>query len=142
MANLSVSIALKNEMLSWDNAQAYLVSTNCGAVVLFAGTVRTPNKGEDVLHLEFEAYEAMVHEEMQRIVEEMEGLWPLEKVLLWHRIGKCEPAETVVLAGVTAKHRAEAFEACSFLMDELKKRLPIWKKEVTQSGEVWVSAHP
>jgi molybdopterin synthase catalytic subunit len=133
---------LTNDALSWNNAQSSLVSANCGAVVLFAGTVRTPNKGEDVLHLEFEAYEAMVQDEAMRIVEEMQERWPLEKVLLWHRLGKCEPSETVVLAGITSKHRAEAFAACSHLMDELKKRLPIWKKEVTRSGETWVSAHP
>lgn len=142
MANPEVSILLTADVLLWNNAQEVLASRSCGAVVLFAGTVRTPNQGQEVLRLEFEAYEAMVHQEAQRIVHDMQQRWTVEKVLLWHRIGICLPQETVVLAGITAKHRAEAFEACTFLMDELKKRLPIWKKEVTSTGESWVSAHP
>jgi molybdopterin synthase catalytic subunit len=142
VAEVVHSILLTHDELAWASAHDFLVTENCGGVVIFAGTVRTPNAGEEVLHLLFEAYEPMVHEEAKRIVQEMEMRWPVVKVLLWHRLGKCIPKETVVLAGITAKHRAEAFEACSFLMNELKKRLPIWKKEVTLSGETWVSSHP
>lgn len=117
-------------------------SSTSGAEVVFNGIVRTPNKGLDVLYLEFEAYEALFHNEMKRIAESLESQFQINTLVLYHRIGRLLPGELAVAAAVFSKHRKDAFQACEMLMNELKATVPIWKKEFNSDGSFWVSQTP
>ena len=109
-----------------------------GAVVLFVGTVRNRNKGRNVLYLEYEAYPEMAEAEMRKIESEVLTRYAVSRVVLVHRTGRLEIGEASVIAAVASAHRADAFEACRFVIDSLKERVPIWKKEVFEGGEVWI----
>ena len=113
-----------------------------GAEVVFNGIVRSPNKGSDVLYLEFEAYEALFHNEMKRIAEKLESQFQINTIVLHHRIGHVLPGELAVVAVVYSQHRKDAFGACEALMNELKATVPIWKKEFNSDGSFWVSQTP
>ena len=117
-------------------------SEGSGAEVVFNGIVRSPNKGMDVLYLEFEAYEALFHNEMKRIVETLELQFQINTLVLHHRIGRVFPGELAVVAVVYSQHRKDAFDACEALMNELKATVPIWKKEFNSNGSFWVSQTP
>lgn len=124
------------------DASQYLQSDNCGAINLFVGTVRNHAKGKAVIKLEFEAYEPMALKEMRIIAEQANEKWPLEKVIMLHVTGERNIGEAVVLTGVSCAHRQAGFEACQFLIDELKRTVPIWKKEYYEDSSIWVNAHP
>jgi molybdopterin synthase catalytic subunit len=111
-----------------------------GAVCTFIGTVRSPNQGHEVLRLEYEAFASMASQELQAIGAHIEEHWPGCRVAAVHRIGRLQPGEVSVAVAVAAAHRAEAFEACRFAIEELKARVPIWKKEIWANGETWVEA--
>lgn len=117
-------------------------SESSGAEVVFNGIVRTPNKGLDVLYLEFEAYEALFHNEMKRIAETLESQFQINTIVLHHRVGRVFPGEVAVVAVVYSQHRKDAFGACEALMNELKATAPIWKKEFNSDGSFWVSQTP
>lgn len=117
-------------------------SENSGAEVVFNGIVRTPNKEKQVLYLEFEAYEALFHNEMNRIADTLESRFQIDILVLHHRVGRVFPGELAVVAAVYSKHRKEAFAACEALMNELKATVPIWKKEFNSDGSFWVSQTP
>jgi len=109
-----------------------------GAITLFDGRVRNHSNGRQVLYLEYEAYEALAKSEMEAIRQEALDKWPVEKVAMFHRVGKVGIGESSVLIAVSSAHRGQAFLACQFIIDELKKRVPIWKKEFFADGEIWV----
>lgn len=120
---------------------------SCGAVVLFSGNVRDTNRGEEVERIDYEAFERMAHPEMQRIFDDCreqfgdaDGSAPerLLRMLCVHRVGSVEVGESSVLIAVASPHRAAAFDAARFLIDELKKRLPVWKKEIYEAGHHWI----
>jgi|FaiFalDrversion3_1042247.scaffolds.fasta_scaffold00133_4 molybdopterin synthase catalytic subunit len=111
---------------------------NAGAVVLFLGTVRQNARGQQVLHLDYEAYAALARKEMLRIAEEIMDRWPVLRLALVHRLGRLEVGEISVAVAVSAPHRGEAFEAGRYAIDTLKVRVPIWKKEVWTTGARWV----
>ena len=113
-----------------------------GGQCLFVGTVRNLTKQKEVKLLEFEAYEPMAIKEMEKLVKLAEEQWPLNKVVIQHVVGRKEIGEPVVVIGTSAAHRDAAFASCRFLIDELKKSVPIWKKEIFIDESVWVSAHP
>jgi molybdopterin synthase catalytic subunit len=117
-------------------------SENTGAEVIFNGIVRTPNKGLEVLYLEFEAYESLFHNEMKRIADSLEAQYQINAIVLQHRIGRVLPGELAVVAAVYSAHRKDAFLACEKLMNELKATVPIWKKEFNSDGSFWVSQTP
>lgn len=117
-------------------------SPDCGGIDVFIGTVRNATKGKRVLWLEFEAYERMAVKEMSRIAEAALAKWPIDKVIIHHRVGVLQVGEIPVVIAVSAAHRDAAFEACRYIIDTLKQTVPIWKKEVFEDGEVWVAAHP
>jgi molybdopterin synthase catalytic subunit len=108
-------------------------------VVVFLGTVRDHSPGkEGVTHLEYEAYREQVEDKIAEIVDEAGKSWPLLGVVVEHRVGLVEVGESSVGVAVSTAHRAEAFEAARYLIDELKKRAPIWKKEHWPGGAEWV----
>jgi molybdopterin synthase catalytic subunit/molybdopterin converting factor small subunit len=116
-----------------------------GGEAVFIGRVRRNNEAKRVRHLYYECHIPMAEKEISKILEEMHSSWPLKKVQVQHRIGKLEVGEIAVVICVSAEHRREALEACRYGIDELKHRVPIWKKEVTEDGEEWIGAcesHP
>ena len=111
-----------------------------GAVVTFTGKVRNHNLGDSVKALTLEHYPGMSERRLGELCEQVAARWPLARVLAWHRIGTMTPAETIVLVGVAAAHRREAFEACDCLMDRVKTEVPLWKKLSGPGGDGWVEA--
>ncbi|GBD12191.1 Molybdopterin synthase catalytic subunit [bacterium HR24] len=111
---------------------------DAGAVVVFLGVVRDHNLGRRVLYLEYDAYPEMARRVMRELAEEAMGRWPIVDVAVLHRIGHLEVGETSLLVAVSSPHRAEAFDAAHWLVDRLKERAPIWKKEVFEGGEEWI----
>ena len=130
------------EHINIDEAYNYLKSPESGAVNLFIGTVRNHAHNKKVAKLQFEAYEEMAIKELQKITVAAAQKWPLHKVVIIHAIGEKLPGETVVITGTSSAHRKASFEACEFLIDELKKSVPIWKHEWYEDGSSWVNAHP
>lgn len=115
-----------------------VVPANCGATVTLDGYVRRFTKGRETLHLFYEAYEAMAVKEMLKLAAAAEADFDIVSAGIVHRIGKLEIGETSVVIAVAAPHRRAAFEACEWLIRELKRTVPIWKKEVYADGERWV----
>ena len=142
MEKPNILFQLSEVPLSEAQARQELSNSSCGAIVLFVGTVRDFSKDEPVTFLEFEAYEPMVFVTLEQIAMEIREEFGVSEVLLHHRLGKVGVAETVVIAGVSAPHRAAAFKACEELMNRLKKDVPIWKKEHTAHGTVWITPTP
>jgi molybdopterin synthase catalytic subunit len=116
--------------------------TNYGATATFVGTMRDMNEGDDVSEMTLEHYPAMTEKQLQAIVDEAESRWPIQHTLLTHRVGVISPSDPIVLVAVWSAHRAAAFEACRFLMEDLKHKAPFWKQEKLLSGEKrWVSSN-
>lgn len=111
-----------------------------GAIATFLGTTRRENAGRVVTRLEYEAHASMAVQEMRRLGEEARRRWRLVGVAIVHRVGVVELGEVSVAIAVSAPHRAEAFEACRWLIDRLKEIVPIWKKEHYEGGVVWIGA--
>lgn len=137
-------LALTAEELPVGTVYDWCVQPQCGAVVLFSGTVRdhaddgTGQVRTDVQHLTYEAYESQVVPSFRAIEQELRTRWPdTGRVALLHRVGRLELMESSVLACVSAPHRPEAFEAARFAIDALKASAPIWKHEVWADGADW-----
>lgn len=115
-----------------------VVPETCGATITLDGYVRQFTKGRETLFLEYEAYEPMALKEMEKLVAQAHAQFEIAHVGIVHRLGKLEIGETSVVIAVAAPHRRHAFEACEWLIKELKRTVPIWKKEVYADGETWV----
>lgn len=131
-------IRLTTEAILPDEWTSRLYDGSAGAVVTFEGRVRGTSQGRKVEHLFYEAYAPMAERELQRLVEEARKRWELTHVVILHRTGRLAVGDCSVFIGVSAPHRDAAFQACRYLIDTLKVRAPIWKKEVFQDGSVWV----
>ncbi|MEO0424582.1 MAG: molybdenum cofactor biosynthesis protein MoaE [Pseudomonadota bacterium] len=113
---------------------------HCGGYVAFEGWVRDHNEGRSVLRLEYEAYEGLAVKEGARIIAEAAERWPITKAGCVHRVGQLEIGDVAVWVGVSAAHRDEAFQAARYIIDEVKVRVPIWKKEHFTDGDSgWVN---
>lgn len=114
----------------------------CGAINIFAGTVRNyagPDPlGPSVSTIDYSAYESMAEKSMQQLAEQAAERFPVQKTVLWHRTGPVAAGQASVVVAVATPHRAESFEACQWLIDQLKKLVPIWKKEIGPHGSVWI----
>lgn len=130
------------ENIDLTTAYQYLQSDDCGAVNMFVGTVRNHANGKAVEKLVFEAYEPMALKEMKRLAQLAQENWPIKKLVISHVVGEKKIGEPVVFIGVAAGHRDAGFEACRFLIEELKRTVPIWKKEYYADSSIWVNAHP
>lgn len=129
---------LTTEPLNVGEIARRVVPANCGAIVTLDGFVRRFTKGRETEYLVYEAYPPMALKEMEKLIQKARGQFAIETVGIVHRLGKLEIGETSVVISVAAPHRRAAFEACEWLITELKKTVPIWKKEVYADGEVWV----
>ncbi|TMD19197.1 MAG: molybdopterin synthase [Chloroflexi bacterium] len=113
-----------------------------GALVVFQGIVRSHSRGKQVRALVYEAYGSMATKQMEALADEARRRWPILDLAIVHRIGTLQVGEISVVIAVAASHRGEAFDACEWLIDELKHTVPIWKKEVYTEGEAWIDDRP
>jgi molybdopterin synthase catalytic subunit len=117
---------------------AYVTDPEAGAIATFIGTTRNNNEGRKVIGLDYEAYPEMAEQELARISEDARKKWPICRMAIVHRLGPVQLTEASVIIAVSAGHREAAFAACRFAIEEIKKTVPIWKKEVYEGGEVWI----
>ncbi len=113
-----------------------------GAVTIFDGIVRNNTRGRRTLYLDYTAYEPMVLPEMQKLAGEAMTRFGVRNVALVHRLGKLEIGETSILIAVASAHRGATFDACRWLIDTLKKTVPIYKQEFFEDGAVWAAGEP
>ena len=125
------------ELGYYQRAQAEL-SGRYGATAIFIGTMRDFNDGETVQGMVLDYYPGMTEKYLQRIAETAHQQWPLLDTLMVHRVGELQPNDPIVLVAVWSEHRAAAFSACRFLMEELKSKAPFWKRELSATGSRWV----
>ena len=125
------------EQLDVDNLRTHLQTEGCGAIVSFIGITRGQDGGEEVLRLEFDAWQDKLSETLHGLAEQAISKFGLRSVAMAHRTGSVGPGEDIVAIHVASPHRKEAFEGCSWLIDELKSQAPLWKKEVKPSGATW-----
>ena len=127
------------EPLSPDAIAAEVDDPGAGGIVIFSGVVRNETGGRPVKFLEYEAHAPMAEVKMREIGESLRARWSgVKRVAMLHRIGRLEIGEASVLIAVSAAHRGDAFEACRYAIDTLKRTVPVWKKEHFEDGEVWV----
>jgi molybdopterin synthase catalytic subunit len=131
-------IQLTREPLNRDALVAAVSHPSVGGIVVFEGVVRDNARGKQVRYLEYDVYEEMAEQQIRTIVAEAKRRWSIEYVAVAHRFGRLEIGEASVIIAVASPHRAEAFEACRYVIDTLKTTVPIWKKEVASNGEEWV----
>jgi len=131
-------IRVTPERLDPEEAIAAVRRDESGAVDLFLGVVRNTNKGRAVDHLVYDAYPSMAEKTMRELAEEAIERFELTDSAVFHRTGRLEIGETSLLVAVSAGHRAATFEAGHWLVNEIKRRVPVWKKEVWTDGEEWI----
>ena len=129
---------LSDEPLSLDRVVSEVRSDDAGAIATFTGTTRVHSRGRTVTHLDYEAYEGMAEKTMAEIADALQARYELTGVAIHHRIGRVGIGETSVVIAVSAPHRQDALAACKDAIDELKERVPLWKKEVYEGGEEWI----
>jgi molybdopterin synthase catalytic subunit/molybdopterin converting factor small subunit len=129
---------LSEEPLSLDRVVDEVRSDDAGAIATFTGTTRVHSRGRAVTHLDYEAYEGMAEQVMTEIAEKLRERYALTGIAIHHRIGRVGIGETSVAIAVSAPHRGDALAACRDAIDELKERVPLWKKEVYEGGEEWI----
>jgi molybdopterin synthase catalytic subunit len=137
-----VFVALIREPIEAQKLVAAARRGEDGAVVVFDGTVRNHSHGRPTLYLDYEAYEEMAARQMNELAREARSRFGVRHVTMVHRLGRLQVGETSVLIVVASEHRAQAFEACRWLIDTLKKTVPIWKKETFKDGAVWADGEP
>lgn len=135
----TVWVALTDGPVDASAADAFVRDERAGAVVLFLGTTRAITGSRRTTRLEYEAYEEMALRTASELVAQARERWPVQRVAVLHAIGRVEPREASVCVAVSTPHRADAFEAARFLIDELKREVTIWKKERFEDGSSsWV----
>lgn len=135
-------VQLLAEPLSLDRCLAAVRGPGMGGIVTFTGMVRRQSRGIIVEHLEYEAYGTMAVREMTRLCDELEAEIAGTRIAVEHRTGTLQIGDLAVVIAAAAPHRAEAFAACRAMIDRLKDRVPIWKKEVSDDGTEWVGLGP
>ncbi|HEX9283369.1 MAG TPA: molybdenum cofactor biosynthesis protein MoaE [Gemmatimonadales bacterium] len=130
---------LTREPISLDALLAEVSSPACGGTCVFLGTVRDGPEEHGVMAIEYSAYEEMVEAEFGRLLADARTRWPEARLAVRHRLGRIPAGEASIAIAAAAPHRTQAFEACRFVIEEVKRRIPVWKKELRVNGtEVWV----
>ena len=135
-----VSIQISDFNLADEVAALRAGDAAVGAVAAFIGTVRDRNDGLGVSAMELEHYPGMTERAIETMIDEAMQRFEIRAARVIHRVGRLQPLDQIVMVAVTSGHRAQAFEACEFLMDYLKTQAPFWKKEVTAQGSRWVDS--
>jgi molybdopterin synthase catalytic subunit len=136
------AVALVRESIDRDALVASLKQPGDGAVVVFDGIVRDNTRGRKTLYLDYEAYEAMALAQMEKLAAEAGERFAIDRVGVVHRLGRLEIGESSIVIVVTSAHRGAAFDACRWLIDTLKRTVPVWKKEHFADGAVWTDGEP
>lgn len=140
--NISLTSQAFDPWQSLNEYQAQQLAGKYGATAVFVGTMRDFNQGDGVVGMTLEHYPGMTEKQLALIVEQANQQWVLMDTLLIHRIGDVVPDDSLVLVAAWSAHRGDAFDACRFIMEALKKQAPFWKKERLASGEVrWVESN-
>lgn len=133
---------ITNQAIDSVRLEAELVDPSCGGVVTFTGKVRNHHQGRQVEKLIYEAFEPMVVQVIQRLLSEAQEKFPIKNIKVVHRVGELKIGEVAVWVGVESAHRGEAFQACEWMINQIKKQAPIWKKEFYVQGEPeWIRCH-
>ncbi|MHB1935934.1 MAG: molybdenum cofactor biosynthesis protein [Acidobacteriaceae bacterium] len=135
-------IRLQREPIDAGSLVAQVKEGEAGAVVVFDGIVRNNTRGRKTLYLDYEAYEAMALGQMQALARDARQRFGVRRIALVHRLGRLQVGETSILIVVASAHRAQAFDACRWIIDTLKKTVPIWKKEWFEDGAAWADGEP
>jgi molybdopterin synthase catalytic subunit len=130
-------VRIVREPIATQATLAALKRSEDGAAVVFEGVVRDNTRGRRTLYLDYEAYEAMALKQMEGLASEARERFAVRAISIIHRLGRLEIGETSVLIAVASAHRGAGFEACRWIIDTLKKTVPIWKKEYFEDGAVW-----
>ena len=129
---------LQNSSLNVGEIARRVVPNDCGATITLDGYVRQFTRGRETRYLVYEAYESMALKQMEKLIADAKSLFEVSAIGVVHRLGKLEIGETSVVISVAAPHRKAAFAACEWFITELKRSVPIWKKEVYADGEEWI----
>jgi len=116
----------------------FVTDPEAGAITTFIGTTRNNNDGRKVIALDYEAYPEMAEKELARVGDEATKRWEICRMAIVHRLGPVQITEPSVIIAVSSAHRDGAFAACRFAIEEIKRTVPIWKKEVYEGGEIWI----
>ncbi len=136
-------IAFTQTEIQLDKLLESVADEACGASVLFVGTTRRWTGGKETVQLKYEAYEEMARIQLERLAEEAKQRWSIQNVAIVHRLGEVAVGEASVAVCVSSPHRAAAFEAAQWLIDELKKSVPIWKQEHwNDQSSAWIHPTP
>lgn len=135
-------VRIVREPIDSEGVVARLKRPEDGAAVVFDGVVRDNTRGRRTLYLEYEAYEPMALKQLQSLAAEARNRFAVRGVSIVHRLGRLEVGQTSVLIAVASAHRAAAFEASRWIIDTLKKTVPIWKREHFEDGAVWADGEP
>lgn len=131
---------LTDHAIDVEDLRKQMDSDEAGAFVSFEGRVRNFNEGKAVIRLEYEAYEALAMKEADKVLQEAQQLYPVLGIVCVHRVGALEIGDIAVWVGVLSRHRGEGFDACRYVIDQIKARVPIWKKEFYTDGTTsWVN---
>lgn len=130
-------IQITNDHVSLQVVMSELDDNSAGAVSIFIGKVRNRGKFGNVSEIYYEAYREMAEEKMREIENEARKKWNIKKLAAIHRIGNLKVGETSIIIGVCSEHRHEAFEACKYIINNVKNRVPIWKKEISDESQEW-----
>ena len=131
-------IEITHEDFSVDQALRRLRSREMGGIVTFVGVVREESNGRNVQRMEIQVYDEMARRQLEAIRREALERFGVEEVVVIHRVGSMKVSDDIMMIAVGAAHRAEAFDACRYVLENIKRRVPIWKKEVTPEGDFWV----
>ena len=131
-------IKVTRENFSIDEVVASIRSGGMGAIVTFIGTVRDNSKGRDVDRIEIQVYEEMAAKQLQTIKDEAIAKFGVEEITIVHRYGSLGVSDNIMMIAVGAGHRPEAFEACRYVLEAIKEKVPLWKKEFTPEGDFWI----
>jgi molybdopterin synthase catalytic subunit len=137
-----MKIALQREPIDAAALHAEIKAGSDGAVCIFDGIVRDNTRGRRTLHLDYEAYEEMALTQMRDLADQAVAKFGVRDVVVVHRLGRLLVGETSVLIVVASAHRGAAFDACRWVIDTLKKTVPIWKKEQFVDGALWADGEP
>jgi molybdopterin synthase catalytic subunit len=130
-------ISITNNHLSLQEIMCELEDNSAGALSIFIGNVRNRGRTGNVSEIYYEAYSEMAEEKMREIENEALTKWGIKKLVAIHRIGNLKVGETSIIIGVSSEHRHEAFEACKYIINNVKTRVPIWKKEISEENQKW-----
>ncbi len=130
-------IRITNNRLSLQEIMLELEDNSAGALSIFIGNVRNRGRSGNVSEIYYESYSKMAEQKMREIENEAQTKWEIKKLVVFHRIGNIKVGEASIIIGVSSEHRNEAFEACKYVINNVKTRVPIWKKEISNESQKW-----